>query len=123
RMNAAEAAPERATDARVMHGGALAEERRPQIALDWHLVERRPRKSIRPLHGPLGVVPVKPEDILVGQPLNRFEFAIAAQRFQQLEKRVFALTTHHVVNVASVERGIGVDRWKITAPDNGHLGM
>ena len=70
RVDSAEAATERAADAGVMHGRALAEKRRPQIFLDRHLVERRPRKSVRALHQALGIVPMQAEDILVRQALN-----------------------------------------------------
>jgi hypothetical protein len=65
RMNATEAAVEGASDAGVVHRSAFAEEGWPQIFFDWEAMKGMPRKLVWSLHGPLGVVAGKAEDVFV----------------------------------------------------------
>src|ERR1700749_1399259 len=77
-VDTAEAAIKRTADTGVMYRGAFAEERRAKIFFDRKTMERRPRKFIGPLHGPLCVIPWKPEDVFIGEAENRIERSLAA---------------------------------------------
>ena len=39
----------------------------------------------------------------------------------QFEERVLALAAHHEIDVLGVQRGVGVERREVAAPNDGHL--
>src|ERR1700691_4632541 len=65
---------------------------------------------------------MKAEDVFVAEPKNRLQPALSAQCVDQLKQSIFALTTDHIVDVLCIERGIGIERWEVAAPDDAHVG-
>ncbi len=120
-MDTAEAAVEGTPDAGMVHGRALAKERGPQILLDWKAMKRRPGKFVRTFHRPLGIGAMKAEGILVAKSTDRIERPLASQCVDELKQGIFPLTADYIVDVLRIERGIGIQRGEVAAPDDAHL--
>src|SRR5258705_1826521 len=122
-MDAAEAAIEGASDACVMDCGALTEVGGPEIFLDGHAMEGMPWEFVRTLHRPFGVIAGEAEDVFIRETEDRFEGTVTSDRIEEFEDGVFALSANDVVNVFRVERGVGIDRREVAAPDDLDVGM
>src|SRR5215469_12836549 len=121
RVNSAETATERAADAGLMCGRSFTKKRRTEVLLGGNSVEWTPGKCVRTLHLTLGVMPMQPEDILVRQARNRIESALTAQGAEQLQKSLFSLTPHDVVDITRVQGSVGINRREIAPPDDGNF--
>src|SRR5271154_4322298 len=79
-------------------------------------MEGVPRELVRALHGPLCVVAREAEDVFIGEAEDRFEGALSADRVDEFEHGLLSLAANDVVDVFCIERGVGVDRRKISTP-------
>src|SRR6266550_4698229 len=122
-VDAAEAAIEGAPYACVMDCGAFAEEGRPEIFFNGHAMEGVPGELVWTLHGAFGVIAGEAEDVLIGETEDRLERTGTADRVQEFEDRVFALSANDIVDVFGVERGVGIDGREVAAPDDLDVGM
>ena len=84
-------------------------------------MKRRPGIGVGRFHQPFGIVFVKAKDVFVGEAENTFASTIAANRVEQFEKRFLPLAADDVVYIAGIQRGIGVNRRKISTPDDWQL--
>src|SRR6266404_1395221 len=124
RDHAAELAAERTADARMVHRRAAAEESRQQVALDGpQLVIRKPREIVGRAQMTFLVVNVKAEVVLKGKTIYTRKVSCTAQCREQLQNSVFALPLHCEIDIAGIERGVGIERREISAPNDGNLGM
>ena len=120
-MDTAEAAIEGAADAGMMDRGTLAKEGGPQVPGDRKAMEGRPGELVRAFHWPLGVGAMKAEGVFVAEAEDRFERSLSTQRVDQLKQSVFALAPDHIVDVLGVQRGVGIKRREVAAPDDAHV--
>ncbi len=64
---------------------------------------------------------MKPEAILVAKPKDGIERPLSSQCVDELKQGIFPLTADHIVDVLRIERGIGIKRGEVAAPDDAHL--
>ena len=65
---------------------------------------------------------MKTEGVFVAETEDRFERPLSTQRVDKLKQSVFPLATDHIVDVLGIERGVGIKRREVAAPDNAHMG-
>src|SRR5271170_7579449 len=81
------------------------------------------RKVIRRTYGPRRIMDVQAKIVFEREPANAGKLSGTAQSSEQLDDGVFARTAHREINVSGVQRGVSVERRKISTPHNGNAGM
>src|SRR5450755_2715176 len=81
---------------------------------------RQPRKVVGRPQGPVGVVNVQAELILIGETWHGTELSTVAERVNEIEQGFFTLAADYEIDIPGVKRGVGVERREVPAPDDGN---
>src|SRR5260370_4092533 len=116
-VDATETAVEGASNAGVMDCGAFAEKGWPQIFFYGHAMEGVPGEFVRTPHRAFGVIAGEAEDVFIRETKDGLEGTVTADRIEEFEDGVFALSANEAVDVFGGERGVGIDGMDVAGPN------